>query len=363
MKKYISWNTVENFISDVVKQYKDANLPGVFGIPRGGLVFAVMLSHRLNIPMLMSPVPGCMIVDDICDSGESLLHYVKNSSGVSENGYHIVTMFYKNNQLNIIPEYWYMEKDEAWIIFCWEMSLTDVLDQYSDEEIWIDLPQYESRYEVSTFGQVYGKVSNKILTYRSDINLYAYKGDVGTRFNRQDIIAGAFLGLDFTNPYHNRVMFKDGDSKNVHVGNLYIENLEDLPDEEWKLITTWKGFSMPSWYYISSFGRIKSIARDVVEYKDGVKIVAKYCGRMLKPFSDGDGYLAVEIPDINGAYHMLYIHRAVAEYFLPAPNPGDEVNHIDGIKSNNTVSNLEWCTHQDNMTHASKLGLLKQHNK
>lgn len=122
MKKYISWNTVENFISDVVKQYKDADLPGVFGIPRGGLVIAVMLSHRLNIPMLMSPVPGCMIVDDICDSGESLLHYVKNSSGVAENGYHIVTMFYKKNQLDIIPEYWYMEKSKDWVVFPWEES-------------------------------------------------------------------------------------------------------------------------------------------------------------------------------------------------------------------------------------------------
>lgn len=130
MKQHVTWKQVNRFVNNVAHEYKDSNLPGVFGIPRGGLVLAVMLSHKLNIPMLMSPVPGCMIVDDICDSGESLLHYVKNSSGAIDNEYHIVTMFYKENQLNIIPEYWYMEKDEAWIIFCWECD-----EDAADEDI------------------------------------------------------------------------------------------------------------------------------------------------------------------------------------------------------------------------------------
>ena len=122
MKKYVSWREVENFVGEVVDQYKDANLPGVFGLPRGGLVFAVMLSHRLNIPMLMSPIPGCMIVDDICDSGESLLHYVNNTANGAANQYHVVTMYYKKNQLNIIPEYWYREKGKDWVVFPWEES-------------------------------------------------------------------------------------------------------------------------------------------------------------------------------------------------------------------------------------------------
>ena len=95
-KVYVSWQAVDNFV-DIVDNFirnKHPDCTGVYGIPRGGLVFAVMLSHKLSIPMLMSPVPGCLIVDDICDSGESLLHYVKNSSSPDKPEYITATMFY-----------------------------------------------------------------------------------------------------------------------------------------------------------------------------------------------------------------------------------------------------------------------------
>lgn len=54
-----------------------------------------------------------------------------------------------------------------------------------------------------------------------------------------------------------------------------------------------------------------------------------------------------------------YLHRIVAEAFVPNPDNKRYVNHIDGDPSNNCASNLEWCTAHENMQHAKALGLLK----
>lgn len=60
----------------------------------------------------------------------------------------------------------------------------------------------------------------------------------------------------------------------------------------------------------------------------------------------------------NGKYKSKSIHRLVCESFIDNPNGYREVNHIDGGKSNNDYTNLEWCDRSMNMKHASKLGLL-----
>lgn len=119
MKEMVSWQDIEDYVLSVVRFYKNRNLPGVYGLPRGGLVFAVMISHQLNIPLLAAPVKNCLIVDDICDSGESLVHYYKNSSSLNSPPYHISTMYYKQNEL-AIPEIYYKEKHNNWVVFPWE---------------------------------------------------------------------------------------------------------------------------------------------------------------------------------------------------------------------------------------------------
>ena len=121
MKVRIEWKDIEEYVNYVCDFYKDKNVTGVYGLPRGGLIFAVLISHKLNIPMLMAPVENCIIVDDICDSGESLVHYQKNSSGNEEYKYHITTMFYKENKL-VKPELWFREKQESWIVYPWEVE-------------------------------------------------------------------------------------------------------------------------------------------------------------------------------------------------------------------------------------------------
>ena len=119
MKQWIKWEQVEEYINEVFDYYKDKNITGVYGLPRGGLVLAVMLSHKLNIPLLMAPINNCIIVDDICDSGESLLHYVTNK--YDNNKYHITTMYYKRNNL-VEPEFYLYYKDDEWIVYPWEVD-------------------------------------------------------------------------------------------------------------------------------------------------------------------------------------------------------------------------------------------------
>lgn len=117
--KNLSWSDVEQYIEVVCKEYGDKQLSGVYGVPRGGLVLAVMVSHRLKLPLLISPIRGCLIIDDICDSGETLLHYEQNSSAMNKPLYHITTMMYKENAL-VKPEYYWGIKRTEWIVFPWE---------------------------------------------------------------------------------------------------------------------------------------------------------------------------------------------------------------------------------------------------
>jgi DNA-binding transcriptional regulator YiaG len=72
----------------------------------------------------------------------------------------------------------------------------------------------------------------------------------------------------------------------------------------------------------------------------------------------GAGYLAVCVKEC-GRKRTFYVHRLVAEAFFGAQSDGNEVNHCDGNKGNNSIENLEWTTHSANLQHAYRTQLHK----
>jgi hypothetical protein len=80
--------------------------------------------------------------------------------------------------------------------------------------------------------------------------------------------------------------------------------------------------------------------------------------KYLNTVDDGKGYPCVTLW-IDGTSEKYKIHRLVAELFVENPNNSDEVNHKDGNKLNSHFTNLEWCTHTENMKHAWDLGLMR----
>lgn len=91
------------------------------------------------------------------------------------------------------------------------------------------------------------------------------------------------------------------------------------------------------------------------------RVYSSKSNKFLKLQNNGHGYHFC-MPIENGVYGNLRIHRAVATMFIHNPNPEEytQVNHIDGVKTNNHVSNLEWCSPSQNSAHANQTGLRKK---
>ena len=112
---------------------------------------------------------------------------------------------------------------------------------------------------------------------------------------------------------------------------------------------------MNGFYEISNLGRVRSLDHYIRQRNNSKKL---HKGRILNTWSDKIGYTVVGLNKYN-KYKIKKIHRLVAEAFIPNPENKSDVNHIDGNKSNNIVSNLEWATRSENMQHAYNTGLSK----
>lgn len=119
--------------------------------------------------------------------------------------------------------------------------------------------------------------------------------------------------------------------------------------EEWKNVKGFEGL-----YQVSNLGRVKALAKEW--YSGNRNSLRKKEEILLKPCSNTRGYLAVTLSK-NSKHKMFRVNRLIAQHFLPNPENKPEVNHINGIKTDNRVENLEFCTRSNNMKHAFNTGL------
>lgn len=127
--------------------------------------------------------------------------------------------------------------------------------------------------------------------------------------------------------------------------NLYPHQIEALKQTDNQNRVAVKGFE--GLYEVDSSGRVFSVVQSRFKRKETLKPCEK------------NGYLAVNLYK-EGKRKQYYVHRLIAEAFIPNPENMKEVNHIDCNKHNNSVENLEWCNRIFNLEHSYKNGLKRR---
>ncbi len=237
-------------------------------------------------------------------------------------------------------------------------------EQHNIDEVWKIIPGFE-KYEASNLGRIRNNQYKKLL--KLGVKSEYIECGLSNNDNKKitvkvhRIIAQTFIPNINGKPTVNH---KDKDKHNNNVTNLewasYAEqvehkntvkseikafkrpNLPELPNEEWKVVPNYED------YQVSNYGRVK--------YALNKSTNANY--RITPGNFKHGGYMGFTVVNNEGKKKTT-VHRLVAQAFIPNPENKLYVNHEDGNKQNNNVTNLFWNTHSENMQHAHDTNLNK----
>jgi hypoxanthine phosphoribosyltransferase len=121
-KIYLSWDDITILVEDLCNTIASSGvqIKSITGIERGGLIPAVMISHKLNIPYVVKINKHTLVVDDICDTGETLKNIVAGYSA---------TLHYKKTAI-FTPDFYSKEVGTEWLVYPWERSDSDAIQDY-----------------------------------------------------------------------------------------------------------------------------------------------------------------------------------------------------------------------------------------
>lgn len=123
-KLILSWNDIRDLVDDLCEKIiqNTPHVDSVIGLARGGLIPAVMVSHKLGLPYIQSINANTLVVDDICDSGVTL----RDGIGVNT-----AVLFHKPHTACFTPNSWsYTHKGDEWVIMPWERIDSKQIQDY-----------------------------------------------------------------------------------------------------------------------------------------------------------------------------------------------------------------------------------------
>ena len=118
----LSWQEFDRAVEHLAAHARQLpGLCGIHGVPRGGMVLAVALSHRLELPLLEQPCAGCLVVDDVYETGQTLAPYRQLE------GCHVLVWISKAD-----PLWWHaaeVTSAQEWLLFPWESAAASAADE------------------------------------------------------------------------------------------------------------------------------------------------------------------------------------------------------------------------------------------
>ena len=132
MKEFVSWELIDDCVTDIAFYLKDTgkDFKGVFGVPRGGSLLAVMLSHKLDITYITDfwrvGDGDIVVIDDIADTGKTFQFYKEQPETKDA---HYVTI-HEHERSIVKPDYSVINKGDKWIVYPWETTDSEEIQDY-----------------------------------------------------------------------------------------------------------------------------------------------------------------------------------------------------------------------------------------